>query len=455
MEAELADEEGSSDSDYITANSSDDSSVGDDVAQRAHHAVHTDNIGDEEEQGGDTDGDGDWASDESDLDFILHDPPPATERDDNEMHFDPRIASTHSYLGRLRDVSNRFQEPLFPGSRARLVLLAGGRFNAGLVLYPGHTIPLRLECARFHRIVSEAIESSTAGFGFLSCAMVGEDMRAVGKVGTTAIVQYVKMDDGTNSIDVVIRGEQRFRVLSVRHVGDYDVADVEVLPGDLPFLPPTVDAHSKRWLSPGYSGKRLPLCATAVPWFAFRQCDSRRLMATAMRLRPFVLASTPDDLSGDPERYSWWLASNITATPKLAQQLLNAATTAERLRLEIDHLAQFDRLCCTACTKTVAMQSCVFSMSSGGPMGAYVNPGGVVHETLTVTDVPRDAVRLVGRPSTESSWFPGYAWTVAVCGRCFAHLGWRFTAVERLSPRSFYGLTRTAVVPRPWSASED
>jgi hypothetical protein len=30
----------------------------------------------------------------------------------------------------------------------------------------------------------------------------------------------------------------------------------------------------------------------------------------------------------------------------------------------------------------------------------------------------------------QDSWFPGYAWTVAYCATCFAHLGWRFTPVQ-------------------------
>jgi hypothetical protein len=39
-------------------------------------------------------------------------------------------------------------------------------------------------------------------------------------------------------------------------------------------------------------------------------------------------------------------------------------------------------------------------------------------------------IELTGRPSTQDSWFPGYAWTILYCQRCFNHLGWRFTLVE-------------------------
>lgn len=38
-------------------------------------------------------------------------------------------------------------------------------------------------------------------------------------------------------------------------------------------------------------------------------------------------------------------------------------------------------------------------------MAAYVNPGGVVHETLTLYKAK--SLTYVGRKSTEHSWFPG------------------------------------------------
>ena len=46
--------------------------------------------------------------------------------------------------------------------------------------------------------------------------------------------------------------------------------------------------------------------------------------------------------------------------------------------------------------------------------------------------------------STEHSWFPGYAWTIALCTRCGAHLGWRCGAPppprarERAAMRSLF-----------------
>lgn len=114
-------------------------------------------------------------------------------------------------------------------------------------------------------------------------------------------------------------------------------------------------------------------------------------------------------------------------------------------------------LACGVCRAALASKQQVFSVPGAeGVTGAYVNPHGyaepllciksnycsfssfvlllpmhsAVHQTITVRDVldPR-AVLLHGRPCTEDSWFPGYAWTIASCARCLNHLGWRFTLV--------------------------
>jgi hypothetical protein len=68
-------------------------------------------------------------------------------------------------------------------------------------------------------------------------------------------------------------------------------------------------------------------------------------------------------------------------------------------------LFQCPILCCRNCEEEIGKQEDIFSMSSEGPQGAYVNPGGYVHETLTLYKAKN--LTLVGEPSTEYSWFPG------------------------------------------------
>ena len=82
-------------------------------------------------------------------------------------------------------------------------------------------------------------------------------------------------------------------------------------------------------------------------------------------------------------------------------------------------------------------------MTASGSAQAFVNPHGYLHEIVTL----RRAENLfaTGRPSTEFTWFPGYAWEIAWCGRCSEHLGWRFVAVADAEPGLFWGLRRDAI----------
>ena len=69
------------------------------------------------------------------------------------------------------------------------------------------------------------------------------------------------------------------------------------------------------------------------------------------------------------------------------------------------HIFQkFTDLRCVNCHNVIAKKSHMFSMSVDGPVAAYVNPGGYVHDTLTVTETK--GLRRQGSASTEHSWFP-------------------------------------------------
>jgi hypothetical protein len=53
-----------------------------------------------------------------------------------------------------------------------------------------------------------------------------------------------------------------------------------------------------------------------------------------------------------------------------------------------------------------------------------------VHQTLTVRSLlDEDSVIVEGPPSTQDSWFAGFAWSIAHCSHCFSHLGWMYSSV--------------------------
>ena len=64
---------------------------------------------------------------------------------------------------------------------------------------------------------------------------------------------------------------------------------------------------------------------------------------------------------------------------------------------------------------------------------------------MQVTLREASGLRLDGPTVAQDSWFPGYAWTVAYCARCFEHMGWRFTPLASgpsAGEPPFWGLRR-------------
>ena len=81
------------------------------------------------------------------------------------------------------------------------------------------------------------------------------------------------------------------------------------------------------------------------------------------------------------------------------------------------------RLCCHRCRHVItdAGQGMVFA---GNRVHTRTNPAGITYDFACYRQAPGCAVD--GPPTREHSWFPGYAWQVALCGDCGEHLGWRF-----------------------------
>ena len=58
-----------------------------------------------------------------------------------------------------------------------------------------------------------------------------------------------------------------------------------------------------------------------------------------------------------------------------------------------------------------------------------------------------DGAAAAGAPTDEYSWFPGYAWSYALCGGCGAHLGWFFSAIaEEDTEGGFWGLIEEQLI---------
>jgi hypothetical protein len=70
-----------------------------------------------------------------------------------------------------------------------------------------------------------------------------------------------------------------------------------------------------------------------------------------------------------------------------------------------------------------------------------MNPAGIAFVIGCFREAPGCVV--VGPASTDFTWFPPYAWRVALCSACLGHLGWAFVGADP----SFFGLILERLTP--------
>lgn len=404
------------------------------------------------------------------------------------LHTFDRVAPTlHSYLGEVGDVSgaashadlervaNQVQSDEGASTSSmsftktmRIPLLLFNEY----MLFPGDTFPLFLGNEEDHfsgglnedarRVVALANAAPPPLTGFFGVVCIGAWMNAdaprLPMVGTLAEIRQIGSDSG-----LVAKGRVRFAVKDppklfssfaldgARAVANVEVtllSDAIVKKPSIRRINPQVTSHSDRvhdMFDPHVLAGRLrasPALAVVLSGANGKNEDEKTEKHTS-------------SFPSDPAVLSHRVASCAPVSLDTRYELLCAETVVDRLKLELKLFCDCDTkavsLKCASCDNQISQLENVISMSEEGPSGSYCNPAGVVHDLLTVSGVARNAVALEGTPSTEFSWFPGFAWTVAFCVRCRQHLGWEFTCVgdENTSTKNssarFFGFTREAI----------
>jgi len=181
------------------------------------------------------------------------------------------------------------------------------------------------------------------------------------------------------------------------------------------------------------------------PRWVYEMYDSYTLARNAAELwRQIIAKPNMDDHIRKPDILSFHIGSKLPVSESVRQKLLEIDGISYRLQKEIQLLKAFNLIKCRNCQSHIAKRSDMAVMSTDGPLGAYVNPHGCVHETITVSNAT--GLALTGSPSTVHSWFPGYSWTIASCAACESHIGWLFRATKKnLRPRSFWGIRSSQI----------
>uniref|UniRef100_A0A8C9IAT2 Protein cereblon n=1 Tax=Piliocolobus tephrosceles TaxID=591936 RepID=A0A8C9IAT2_9PRIM len=380
----------------------------------------------------------------------------------NIINFDTSLPTSHTYLG--ADMEEFHGRTLHDDDSCQVIPVLP---QVMMILIPGQTLPLQLFHPQEVSMVRNLIQKDRT-FAVLAYSNIQE---REAQFGTTAEIYAYReeQDFGIEIVKVKAIGRQRFKVLELRTQSDgIQQAKVQILPECV--LPSTMSAVqleslNKCQIFPSKPVSREDQCSykwwqkyqkrkfhcanlTSWPRWLYSLYDAETLMDRIKKqLREWDENLKDDSLPSNPIDFSYRVAACLPIDDVLRIQLLKIGSAIQRLRCELDIMNKCTSLCCKQCQETeITTKNEIFSLSLCGPMAAYVNPHGYVHETLTVYKACN--LNLIGRPSTEHSWFPGYAWTVAQCKICASHIGWKFTATKKdMSPQKFWGLTRSALLP--------
>ncbi|KAM9277081.1 protein cereblon isoform 1-T1 [Morus bassanus] len=389
----------------------------------------------------------------------------------NVINFDTSLPTSHVYLG--SDMEEFHGRTVHDDDSCQVIPVLP---HVMVMLIPGQTLPLQLFSPQEVSMVRNLIQKDRT-FAVLAYSNVRE---REAHFGTTAEIYAYREEQeyGIETVKVKAIGRQRFKVLEIRTQSDgIQQAKVQILPERV--LPSTMSAVQLQSLSRCHIfpsskprawqdraihqwwqkyQKRKFHCASLTSWppWLYSLYDAETLMERVKRqLHEWDENLKDESLPTNPIDFSYRVAACLPIDDALRIQLLEIGSAVQRLRCELDIMNKCTSLCCKQCQDTeITTKNEIFSLSLCGPMAAYVNPHGYIHETLTVYKACN--LNLSGRPSTEHSWFPGYAWTIAQCRICANHMGWKFTATKKdMSPQKFWGLTRSALLPRIPETEED
>lgn len=171
-------------------------------------------------------------------------------------------------------------------------------FPLGLVLYPGEQVPLHIFEDRYKDLTAYCREHDVP-FGIVR-AHEGE----WADVGTTARIDQVvkRYDDGR--MDILVHGEERFRLGEVHTEASYYTADVTLMEDEAS----TVDLDLKE-----------------------------RVITQHMKLLELAGRTVRPDLYEDVEQLSFVLAQNGALEGDQKQEVLECRTEKERIRYLIQH----------------------------------------------------------------------------------------------------------------------
>lgn len=94
-----------------------------------------------------------------------------------------------------------------------------------------------------------------------------------------------------------------------------------------------------------------------------------------------------------------------------------------------------DLIFCRKCRHIITRPAEAIQVN-GQHQHTFANPHGQIFEIGCFQMA--EGCGYIGQKTTEWSWFKGFSWKVAVCGKCRAQVGWLFVGSKELD--TFHGL---------------
>ncbi|NQU63309.1 MAG: hypothetical protein HQ517_03350 [SAR324 cluster bacterium] len=131
--------------------------------------------------------------------------------------------------------------------------------------------------------------------------------------------------------------------------------------------------------------------------------------------------------------------------PELIKHHLYVADSGEKHKQKTQKGAQQQSewekyIICVQCENRISQS--IYKISHQGTFEhTFLNPAGHVFHIGCFKRA--DGCLVLGKPSLEWTWFQGWQWRVALCGRCLKHLGWYYQTEQ---DSSFFGLILDALI---------
>ncbi|MFA6109316.1 MAG: LON peptidase substrate-binding domain-containing protein [Candidatus Latescibacterota bacterium] len=114
-------------------------------------------------------------------------------------------------------------------------------FPLPLVLFPGQRLPLHIFEPRYRAMIADCRAAVTAAgtpapFGVI----LGRDTHLLGRIGCAAVIEQILREHDDGCLDLVARGDGRFRVLAVHEDKSYLTGSVEPVPDEAEAVDPVL-----------------------------------------------------------------------------------------------------------------------------------------------------------------------------------------------------------------------